>query len=152
MDPFAALGIAAATTQSIDFSAALLSPDSRIRRTKSGELQRADADDAARTIAEELAERIREMEDASSEGGTDPGASETETQIRAACGEGGDAARRLLHAARKLKGRRLCRKERVEVFAEALETVWSADEVERLRKGLRGWRARLVVLSVAALR
>lgn len=53
---------------------------------------------------------------------------------------------------RKLKGRRLCRKEKFEVFAEALETVWSRDEVERLRKSLGEWRSRLVLLTVSALR
>lgn len=150
MDPFAVLGVAAATIQFIDFSAALLSTSSTIRRSKSGELQR-DSEDA-RTIAEELAECSREMDDACSGSGPGQTASEADKQIRLVCGECSAAAQELLHAVRKLKGRRLCRKEKFEGFAEALETVWSRDEVERLRKSLGEWRSRLVLPTVSALR
>lgn len=145
MDAFGVLG---ATIQFINFSTALVSTNTRIRRSKGGELQRVSED--GRTIAEELVEHSREMEDSCSSGQAAP---EFEKQIRIVRGECGAAAQELIHAVRELKGHRLsCRNEKFENFQEALETVWTQEDIEQLQNNLRDWQSCLVILTVSALR
>ncbi|EKG10637.1 hypothetical protein MPH_12269 [Macrophomina phaseolina MS6] len=150
MESSTPLGMAAAAVQFADFSAALLSTDSRIRRSKSGELQR--ESEETLTIAEELLNYGREIDEARSGSGPGQLASETEKQIRIVCDECGAAAEELVHAVRKLRGRRMCRKEKFESFREALGTIWSPEEIGQLQNSLGDWRSRLVVLTISALR
>ncbi|KAF9639552.1 hypothetical protein BFW01_g11358 [Lasiodiplodia theobromae] len=147
MDPFNALGVAAATIQFVDFATALISAGSKICRSKTGELQ---LESESRTIAEELESHDGEMRDANSNGSGD--VSQTEKQIRAMCDQCDAVAQDLLHAVQKLKSRRWSKKEKFETFKQALQAVWTPEQITHLRERLGSWRSQLIPLILSALR
>lgn len=148
MDPFNALGVAAATIQFVDFSTALISAGSKICRSKTGELQ---LESESRTIAEELESHDGEMRDSN---GSGPGQdfSQTEKQIRAMCDQCDAVAQDLLHAVQKLKSRRWSKKEKFETFKQALQAVWTPEQITHLEQRLGSWRSQLIPLILSALR
>lgn len=148
MDPFNALGVAAATIQFVDFSTALISAGSKICRSKTGELQ---LESESRTIAEELESHDGEMRDSN---GSGPGqdVSQTEKQIRAMCDQCDAVAQDLLHAVQKLKSRRWSKKEKFETFKQALQAVWTPEQITHLEQRLGSWRSQLIPLILSALR
>lgn len=149
MDPFNALGIAAASIKFVDFSAVLISPSSRIRRSKAGELQ---LESESRTIAEELESNDGEMRDSRDGSGTGQVFSQTEKQIRVVCDECDAVAQDLLQAVHKLRTRRCFKKEKFGTFREALQSIWTPDKIEQLEQRLGEWRSQLILLIVSALR
>ncbi|OJD35479.1 p-loop containing nucleoside triphosphate hydrolase [Diplodia corticola] len=149
MDPFSALGIAAATIQFVDFSAALLSTNGRIRSSKTGELQ---LESESRTIAEDLESHHGEMMDSRNGSGQGQAVSQTEKQIQIVCVECDAVAQDLLQAVHKLKTRRWGKKEKFGTFKQALQTIWSPEKIEELEQHFGKWRSQLVFLVVTALR
>ncbi|KAL1620940.1 hypothetical protein SLS54_005871 [Diplodia seriata] len=149
MDPFNALGIAAATIQFVDFSAALISTSRKLRRSKAGELQ---LESESRTVAEELESHDGEMKDSCNGSGPGQTSSQTEKQIRVVCDECDAVAQDLLQAVHKLKARRFCKKEKFGTFRQALQAIWSPEKIEQLEKRLGNWRYQLILLITSALR